>query len=482
MKKTGFTIVMCLILLCLSACTGNSGSGGNSAGSDDTASVQNPGKPDAGGNNAAGTNGQAQGGNEAPDGPVKLVFATFTPSEQLQSAKKKYEAAHPNVEIELQTAQAEFTDLDTQLANIDKFVTTTNTAMLAGKGPDLMELDMLPAGQYASRNLLADFNDLMKQDATFRKEDYFANILDNTQIGGGLYGLPLSFFLDGMVGDKDAIAKAGVQVDDSNWTWNDFVETAKQLAEKGEYPNALGSSPTYLLTEMASDNYALFVDEANRKAKFDSASFTSLMEQVKKMFDDGVVFDALAGGKRTKVHTYFQETQIQSPMEYLMTLSGYDGEGELYTKPHAQELGAGGYFTPNRTIGINAASPVKQQAWDFVKFILSEQGEAEPDLSLGNTGFAISRIAFDKQIKELRAKGEVPAYKNGPAETDAFKFDPALLDGLEGSVTEAVHSVGRNSKITDIITEESEAFFKGQKSAADVAKLIQSKADLFLNE
>ncbi len=39
-----------------------------------------------------------------------------------------------------------------------------------------------------------------------------------------------------------------------------------------------------------------------------------------------------------------------------------------------------------------------------------------------------------------------------------------------------------NDEITNIITEEAEAFFKGQKSVADVAGVIQSRVQVYVNE
>ena len=39
-----------------------------------------------------------------------------------------------------------------------------------------------------------------------------------------------------------------------------------------------------------------------------------------------------------------------------------------------------------------------------------------------------------------------------------------------------------DSSIYDIVTEQAAAFFAGQKSAEEVAKLVQSKANIFVNE
>lgn len=495
MKRIGLMTALGVLLLSVSACSGN---GGNAGGSPSAANGQSGSSAGAQQTNAQ-TDGKGAGaGTKAPvpareeiklpTGPVKLVVASFEPSEQLKQAVKKYEQAHPNVTVELQAAQSEFKSLDSQIANIEKYVATTNTALLSGKGPDVMELDLLPREKLVGRGLLADLGDWMNRDADFNKPDYFVNLLDNLQIAGGLYAMPLSFYPVALLGDEAAIEKDG-GVQDGDWTWDEFAESAKRLIQKGTHPHALANTPDYMLSELVGERYAQFVDEAGRRANFDSPDFAGLMTQVKQLFDDGVVIDLMKANFRSesmadnpKINTYFQSTQIPSPMEFLMLMDQYGGNTRVYTKPHAKEMGPGGYFIANQTMGINAASPVKEQAWDFLKFLLSEQGAADPDISLGHTGFPISKIAYDKEIKKLRDEGEVPGYKNGPAESDPFKVNEAHLDLLDGIVTAAVHPVGQSTKIGDIISEESKAFFTGQKSAATVAKLIQNKVTTYLNE
>ncbi|KAF4324813.1 hypothetical protein G195_001110 [Phytophthora kernoviae 00238/432] len=188
----------------------------------------------------------------------------------MQTAVKKYEKLHPNIEIELQATPSEGKDLDEVYANIEKFVTSSNTSILAGKGPDLIELDMLPADKYVSRHLLVNLSDMMEKDSSLQTKDYFTNILDNSKIGGGLYGMPLYFSLAGLIGDEDALGKSGVKIDDSSWTWSDFTDIAKQLTQKGEYKNVLISEPHYMLSEMVAENYRQLVTEGTGKANFDS--------------------------------------------------------------------------------------------------------------------------------------------------------------------------------------------------------------------
>ena len=50
------------------------------------------------------------------------------------------------------------------------------------------------------------------------------------------------------------------------------------------------------------------------------------------------------------------------------------------------------------------------------------------------------------------------------------------------SVAEPSSATGKSQGTTNIITEEAEAFFKGQKSVSDVANVIQSRVQVYVNE
>ncbi|NUU62038.1 hypothetical protein [Paenibacillus agri] len=52
---------------------------------------------------------------------------------------------------------------------------------------------------------------------------------------GGMYGLPIGFFIYGLVGNEDGIKKSGVTFDDSKWNWEQFITTAKLFLRLLEY-------------------------------------------------------------------------------------------------------------------------------------------------------------------------------------------------------------------------------------------------------
>ncbi|WP_274650581.1 ABC transporter substrate-binding protein [Paenibacillus humicola] len=473
-KTAGLAAAGCLMLFALTACVGSGpdggiagGTGQNNRNGTDAAQSGGPARQPADGTKADGDGAKGTGGK------TTIVFQTFWPDEWLAQAVKKYEAAHPNVDIKLSDVQTDDSHLE---AAIEKFTTTMNTAMLSGSGPDLLEMDLLPTDKYRSRNLLVDYNELMDSDPSFEKDDYFGNILKGAQVGGGLYGMPLSFFLYGLAGDEDKIASTGVTVDDKTWTWNDFIDAASAMVKQGTLKFGIASDPESLLTQMVTDNYSLFVDEKNRKPLFDSDAFTGLMKQVKSMLDEGVIKTGNAIGR---TDAYFRPIQINSAWDDLVSLREIGEHTKLYVKPHAAGTDAGGYFRTYRTIGMNAASKVKPEAWAFVKYLMSDELPRKPE----SAGFPINKKLFEDQLQQLQQEGTVQAYKEGPLHGQAIPVDDTMLEQLKSDVTGATHAVSyQSSQIEDIILDESAAFFSGQKSAEDVAKLIQNRAETYLNE
>ncbi len=471
MKKYGSVILASsLLTVALTACSGNQ-EVGNHANND--AAV-------------ADSSLSSDGKGATPHvGKTTIVFSTFWQDPKYEAAIQAYEAKHPDIEIKLESA---YTSDATLESDLEKYVSTMNTAMLAGKGPDLMETDLLPTVSYVNHGLLADLTPMMQEDKHFKKSDYFTNVLDNVRIGDALYAMPLSFFLMGFAGDEAAISKTGVSFDDRSWSWSEFTAATKEMVASGGLPSALSyEGPEYLLGEMVSDNYSLFVNPDKGEASFDSASFTGLMKQVKAMFDDGLASKIGRGA-----NAYFRSVQINSPKDYLESMQVYglsvkmfdpdSGDHmKLYAKPHAQDIAAGGYFKTYRSVAVNARSKVKQEAWDFVKLMLEEESN---QTSGTTTGFPVNKSAYEKQLAELKKLGSFRSAEEGPLHGSMIQVDEAMLNGLDAYVNGAVHQTQNDDsdKLRQLIVEESKAYFAGQKSAEAVANLVQNKAMTYLNE
>lgn len=397
-----------------------------------------------------------------------IVFSVLAVNDLYKQAKQRYEEKHPNITIEFK----EFAQAGSAMmspAEVEKYIKTTNTEILSGKGADLFALDIidLPIDKYVSKNAFVNLDELMVKDKSFDPNLYYMNILDHSKMNGGLYVLPSHFYLQALFGDAVGIEKANVTIDDENWTWSQFADVGKQLASNGANSYSLALlSPEEMLNSLVSDNYAELVDGANRKPNFDSMVFTDLLNQVKSLYDEKIL-------SAEYVPSNFNLSQIYSPEDYLARLSLYYKDGKIYQKPHAAGQKSGVAFGALNNVAMNSNSTIKGTAWDFMKFLLSEEMQNIPQ----QDGFSMIKSVNEKRLQEIGNKGTIDVPKAGTVQVN--KKD---LESIKVMISEASLQVTGDNKVQTIIREEATAFFSGQKSAESVAKLIQNRVTTYLNE
>ncbi|MFE4573421.1 ABC transporter substrate-binding protein [Paenibacillus chitinolyticus] len=414
---------------------------------------------------APDSGGTSRGENK--NGKKTVIVSMLFLDEVFREAKKKFEQKHPDVEIRLTYVQ---TKDNWKVGDQERFIKSTNAEMLSGKGPDVLVLDPLPMGKYASSNALVNLSRLMDQDPSFHKDLYFGNILDNLHINGVLYGMPMRFMLETMVGDEGAVRKAGVGIDDTVWTWNEFAETAKAMKKNG-FPAAYAASPPSMLKAMVKADYPSFVDEPNGKAKFDQASFIKLLNEVKALFDGKVIADKPAV-------VSFKSAYIQNPEEFFSFPRALYKQPKLYRSPLAVGQKPGGFYMPEQILGINENSTVKMEAWAFIKFMLSDDIQGVNGLG----GFPLNKDVYGRQLDQVLKNGKVKI-EDGPEEGGTVDVSPADIEYQKELISGLSNPIPTNtSMIEDVLLKESKAFFTGQKSAEEVAKEIQDRANTYLNE
>lgn len=440
MKKSGVLSLIVAITMSLTACSG-------------------------------GQAGEAkQEGQQEQNGKKIVVLSVFQADPMYSLAEKKYEEQHPDVDIQIKEySGGEGSD---QEGDLEKYVKTTNTELLSGKGADLIALDVsgLSVEKYVDKQALVNLSELMKQDPAFDSNSYEMNILDGAKMRGGLYSLPLRFFLDSLMGDKKAIEQSGVKFDDSTWTWGEFTAVGKRLAASGGHTYSMGNTPPELMLNILFiDNYNRIVHEEKRPASFDTNAFVELMELVKKMYEDKVVTDAEVNAG----DYFFAPSLILSPEDYFVGPAMFYEQGKIYRKPLAAGQQVGGTFVTHKNLGINRNSNVQAEAWDFLKFLLSEEIQTMPGLQ----GFSVNKKVNEKTFKELEDKGSIESPMGS-----AIPVQKADIDMIRQMLAHATTLQKNDSKILAIIEEEAKAYYSGQKSAQAVADLIANRVTTYLNE
>lgn len=473
MKKWIGILMSLVFVVSLTACSGSKTDSSNKPVSSSIGSTETPGTMSS--PSSAAKDSIIE--DEKKDSKKTIVVSILSATDFYKQAKQKYEATHPNTTIQFK----EFISTTNgsgvmNAAEVEKYIKQSTTEILSGKGADLFTITTvdLPIEKYIGKKAFVNLDELIKKDKSFVPNLYYMNILDNSKVSGGLYVLPTKFYLQMLFGDTNAIQKSGVAIDDKNWTWSQFADVGKQLAAKGVHDYSLDMlEPENMLNSLVSDNYAQLVDGANRKVNFDSAVFTDLLKRVKSLYDEKIIS---AKPLPPKEDTNFRLSEIYSPKDYLTRLALYYKNGTVYQKPHAAGQKSGIAFGGLQTIAMNSNSTIKGTAWDFMKFLLSEEMQSIPQ----QDGFSMMKSVNEKMIADLAndaKKGTIDTGKGG-----VLQVSDKDLQSMKTMISDASLPITPMNKVQTIIAEEAKAYFTGQKSADDVAKLIQNRVTIYINE
>jgi multiple sugar transport system substrate-binding protein len=441
----------------------------------------------------------AGGATGAPaSGPQTVSLSVMTSDRFLEMAKQKFEEQHPDIKIDIKESVAApvqpqgkgmmMSSKDKpDPKNAEKYVDDVNTALMSGKASDIIVMSNLPYKKYADKKLLENVSVLMSQDSSFHMDDYYANIFDAMKVNGNLYEVPVKVALNMWLGNEAVLSSAGI--DGSKWTWEDFVSVSRKLTTD---KNSDGSPDVYplgyiepadLMTYMLNSSFAKFVDTGAKKAKFDSPEFIGLLKLAKSMYDDKLIAPQ---GSDLSVTMFQNKAKVNMYMDMVtMPQFFYDGKGAYYNVP-SENGSVGTSFTSDMQLAINSKSAHKQAAWQFVKFLLSNDMQSAAELM----GFAVNKQAAKANEDELRQLGQSSGVGGGKA----IKFmingkemtpKPATdqdIERIEQALAGIKTYAESDPKIAQIVADETAPFFQGQKSAEETAKVIQNKAGTYLQE
>ncbi|MGG4394045.1 ABC transporter substrate-binding protein [Paenibacillus thiaminolyticus] len=420
-------------------------------------------------------NGGSESKEQTSDDKKTITVSVMDPNRFLETAARKFEETHPNIRIEIKESMGlesgNNTEGDTQ--DMNKFIQTVTTEALSGNASDIIAMDLLPLDVFVQKNILVNLYDLMAQESSFDKKQYFEKIIEASQTGDGLYAMPISFSTSAMLGKPDLLTEASISIDDKAWTWDDFTNITRKVNEQTseDYYGMLNFLPAQLLLDYIENNYSELVQQDQRTANFDSDTFRNKMNQVKSMYDNEILG---SGGMEEVDKVLFSILQIYDPGTAVTNI--LQPNTQLFQQPTENGTFRGGSFKTASTFGINSNSKVQQEAWEFIQFLLSEEMQSSPELM----GLPLHSGVVDKKLEAVKQQ-----IQSGKLQLPDGA-DPDLLDEripqLKRILEEAGLTSHADSKILRIAMEELQAFMSGQKPAEEVSKLIQNRVMTYLNE
>ncbi len=160
-------------------------------------------------------------------GPVNLTIWTHThapANAYIQKLVAQYMSANPNVKISYEPAADNNTYEDKVL-----------TALASGAGPDIFNVGLSAMYTFAGLGQLAEVTPQVLRDMGYSsmdafKRDYIPGIIDKLLYNGKLYSVYREFNIFGLMLNKPAFKRAGLDATrDAPKTWDDLATLAKKL-------------------------------------------------------------------------------------------------------------------------------------------------------------------------------------------------------------------------------------------------------------
>lgn len=409
----------------------------------------------------------------------EIVFGTLYMDQELQAAAVNFNKKSDKYHVSIKT----YVDQNNWTENSynDAIAKLNNDLTSVTDCPDVLNIAQLNEVQLAAKNLFEDLTPYLENSSVLKKEDFVDGILDQYTRDGKLLSIPKTFNLSTVVGKTSLVGE------EMGWTLDEMMAFAK------EHPDAVlldGMEKSTALYFCMAFNQDSFIDWAKGECHFDTDEFKDMLEFI-NMFPDEIDWEEYDGSDIVadmQADKVLLERVYISQIEDIQLAPAKFNEDVTYIGFPVTDDGVGCMLDSGSRYGITSKSGHKDGAWAFIESYMTDESG-----NMFSWGFPTLKERFQKQIDEA-------IERNKPSEDDsmaAVGMASVSMDGWEYTyhqptdeeialvqelISVARPAVSSNDEIFNIITEEADAYFKGQKSVDEVAGVIQSRAQIYVSE
>lgn len=319
--------------------------------------------------------------------------------------------------------------------------------MASDEAPDIIGFGYNSPESMASKGWLLDMYTLM---GDFPREDF---LLEPFETDGALYVVSPEYHVYTLVGLEADFGRS-------------YVHPASDFEGTG-FNNFAGD-------EFLTYSIPLWIRQNRQGADcdFGSPEFTELLK---------------AAGSMNKAESFSPDTLSISVMTNHMTLINTEKEMGLELWPVG--FPGGSYISPIAAMGIHAATPEPEAAWEFVRWCIAERE---------NFFFSLNMTAMEEMFYELLHPYEdldpekVIINEDGSWEYEGkhhdtlFSWEPSITERQADMMLGLIRSLDTviyyDAELADIIREDAGAFLAGQRSLEDTAALLGDRLGTYLAE
>lgn len=394
-----------------------------------------------------------------------------------------FNKANEEYKIVVEDYASLYSDANDYMASMNRL----NADIAAGKIPDIILLSYeMPVKSYISKGLFEDLIPYIENDPELSIDSYMPNVIDAFSVEGKMYQLVPYYSINTLV------AKTSLVGEERGWTAGEVLDIMAKSPKETQFlsyetrENMLNNCLTF-----AGDQ---FIDWEAGTCNFETEEFEHLLEFLSG-FPEEIDNEAFTDEYWMTYDSLWRENKVIAQPYSMYDIQSYNYMekgtfGEKITMVgYPSGNGNGSAIVPSLQLGMSAKSAHKEGAWQFLRYFLTDEYQMEKI----DYGLPLSVNKLDQMLENAQ---KAPTYtdENGNVvESPEYyyignveiKIDPmseqeaaALREKILGFDT--VYNYDQN--LMNIVKEESAAYFSGQKPAKEVAKIIQSRVNIYINE
>ena len=413
----------------------------------------------------------------------EIVIATiFGDKSELEKLAAEYNKQYDDREVIIK----DYWD-NNDINELEHSLTRLQTDCLGDNSPDIVDCDNLGIflRNLAKDGYLADQTTYIENDTVLSIDDFYTKVLETGKYEESIYWIPQTFGMSTLVIPEEDFT--------GSWTFLDFMEYIDKYPEATVWMGNYSSNYTMWESCLLRNLTDSFVNMQDGENYFDSDEFKRLLAMAKERCScdnsEEMAEYYSIDDKNAFARNKFENHEWLAGFYNVILLDAVARDVEMYGNAGKcvgfPTRSGKGYSILNADNGfaILKSSEKKDKAWDFIRYCILQtpewgdyalysykphmQSKIEKELSLYGQS--------EEVIKD--EEGNVVEIRIGDhnVNEDAVSF---IYDMLENSKPCSEH----DEVLFDIVCEELDSFFNGEKDVDEVCDIIQSRVQLYVDE
>lgn len=334
--------------------------------------------------------------------------------------------------------------------------------ILAGTGPDLVQINREEMGddRFIRANMLEGLSPYLEGSTVVKRSDFIPTFLDAISYDGEIYYCPTNFFFD---------CRYGIYDDNASWNLDRFLEYIKSNQNK-----EIAMSRSEYIDLIAVN--ALCKDIEPEEIR---ADVKIIVETLSFLTEPGIYNPDFSARKKGKI--ILEGASFMDAQDYLVSRSIWGG-GTIKGYPEVE--GSGCYFVPDNSYAISSTSSNKMAAWRFIEYFFTEEGREN---GTPNWLFSSNKELFEEQLRAMTLNDNnkdelVYSYIDEDLYVEVMPAPEEIIDELRNAVYNTKSIVRSSKEVHDIIAEESEYYFRGEKNKEEAIDVIMGRLKAYYGE